>query len=409
MFFPHLNSQVLMLYNLCIHHGMERKMILERMIASRNLCLLHMSLRHLQLPGNILRMPAAEVSLKDLGDDIVKEIVSALFYNMYLEEGIGLAAPMAGLGLRIILADEGKGSPAVLVNPQILSLSKTMIEMREANLCLPGITAQVLRPEAITYKAYTPLGQPIQGNASGLFARIIMHEMDILSGRMFCDFVASENIRSFSPDILAKDAIKQIFRSRPLKESSAEGGFAMHHFSPVTLSPKLLSLKATVLRQKANPINFSEWNPEDLRELIEEMFWLQHQLEGVGLAAPQVGLSLRLAVIDDQKDPPLVLINPTITKFSEEMQDSDEGCLSLPGYRGTIKRAKHVTLHSWNPLGEPLELSAEGYLATIIQHEVDHLNGVIYADHLESLTELRKLDPDTLAMRATNEIYKSNQ
>jgi peptide deformylase len=171
----------------------------------------------------------------------------------------------------------------------------------------------------------------------------------------------------------------------------------MHFLSPVTIAPFLLGVKDTVLRMKAAPVDFASWSPEALQTLVREMFRLQHELDGVGLAAPQVGLSLQLAVIDNRDDPPLVLINPTITEYSEELELLQEGCLSLPGFVGPVDRSLRVTVQAWGLDQQPYTLSPEGYFARIVQHEVDHLNGMLYADRVADLKELWMVDPDSLA------------
>ena len=182
----------------------------------------------------------------------------------------------------------------------------------------------------------------------------------------------------------------------------------MHYFNAVTLSPRLLGLKETVLRQKAVPLDFEQWSTPQLEELVSEMFWLQHHLEGVGLAAPQIGFSLQLAVIDNHQDPPCVLINPEIIERSQETESDSEGCLSLPGYRGPVARAKRVHVKTQDVKGQTVEFEAEGFFARVIQHEVDHLHGMLYADRLESFAELEPVDADTLAQRAMKQVWGGN-
>lgn len=125
--------------------------------------------------------------------------------------------------------------------------------------------------------------------------------------------------------------------------------------------------------------------------LIEDMFNTMYEARGIGLAAPQVGILKRICVIDcglDKPDPH-ILINPEIL-YTEGEQTGDEGCLSLPGYKGTVKRAQKVKV-KFNTLdmGETT-LLAEGLLARCIQHETDHLDGILYIDKVEG--ELRKVD-----------------
>jgi peptide deformylase len=180
----------------------------------------------------------------------------------------------------------------------------------------------------------------------------------------------------------------------------------MPFLSPVTIAPFLLDVHSSVLRMTAAPVEFTQWSPETLQALVREMFRLQHQLDGVGLAAPQVGLSLQLAVIDNREDPPLVLINPTITEYSGETDTLREGCLSLPGYVGPVERSLRVTVQAYDLQQRPYILTAEGYFARIVQHEVDHLNGTLYADRVNDLSDLWVVGPDALAEAAMRQLLQ---
>jgi peptide deformylase len=171
----------------------------------------------------------------------------------------------------------------------------------------------------------------------------------------------------------------------------------MRFLSPVTIAPFLLGARDNVLRMTAAPLDFAAWQPDALELLVRDMFRLQHELDGVGLAAPQVGLSLQLAVIDNRDEPPLVLINPTITEYSPETESLEEGCLSLPGFVGPVERSLSVTFQAWDLQQRRYEMTVEGYFARIVQHEVDHLNGLLYADRMKDLHELWRVDPDSLA------------
>jgi peptide deformylase len=172
------------------------------------------------------------------------------------------------------------------------------------------------------------------------------------------------------------------------------------------LSPELLGLRQAVVRQACTPIDYNEWPAERLQALVRGMFALQYQYGGVGLAAPQVGLSLQLAVIDSRADPPLVLVNPRIVERSEETATEVEGCLSLPGVAGPVERALGVTVEACDPLGRPFTLTAQGLLARIIQHEVDHLQGVLFPDRLRGGDVLQRLEgPDALTRRAVQQVY----
>jgi len=144
-----------------------------------------------------------------------------------------------------------------------------------------------------------------------------------------------------------------------------------------------------VLRQKAKRV--PGMDPK-LEKLIDNMLETMPAINGVGLAAPQVGVSLRLAVIGMPDEEPVVLINPEIVKRSGE-RTIDEACLSIPGYRGQIKRSVSVTVKARNIHGKEFRLKGEGLLAQALEHEIDHLNGVLYIHHLESPDDLYRIEP----------------
>lgn len=132
----------------------------------------------------------------------------------------------------------------------------------------------------------------------------------------------------------------------------------------------------------------------DLQTLIDNMFETMRAAPGVGLAAPQIGVSLRLVVVEytededeNAKPKKYVLVNPEIVKRSEEMITDIEGCLSLPGLAGRVERHEAVTVKAKNRFGKPLKIEAEGWLARIFQHEIDHLDGVLYIDRAEEVFE----------------------
>lgn len=132
----------------------------------------------------------------------------------------------------------------------------------------------------------------------------------------------------------------------------------------------------------------------DLQTLIDNMFETMRAAPGVGLAAPQIGESLRLVVVEytededeNAKPKKYVLVNPEIVKRSEEMITDIEGCLSLPGLAGRVERHEAVTVKAKNRFGKPLKIEAEGWLARIFQHEIDHLDGVLYIDRAEEVFE----------------------
>jgi peptide deformylase len=127
---------------------------------------------------------------------------------------------------------------------------------------------------------------------------------------------------------------------------------------------------------------------EELAKLCENMFESMYVAQGVGLAAPQIGLSKKLAVVDVSvgKNPEakLVLANPEIIHVEGDQRE-EEGCLSLPGFRGSVLRPAYVTVRAQNLKGETFEIRGEGLLARAFCHEIDHLNGILFIQHLSML------------------------
>jgi peptide deformylase len=150
-----------------------------------------------------------------------------------------------------------------------------------------------------------------------------------------------------------------------------------------------------VLRRKSRPV--TEYG-EDLQRLIDDMVETMRQEPGIGLAAPQVSVSQRVIVVEygdenddiDEPAPPklYVVINPEITNFSEEKEISTEGCLSVPGLLGDVERSLEVTVKGKSRRGQLVKIKAKGWLARIFQHEVNHLDGVLFIDKAIKVWEM---------------------
>jgi len=152
------------------------------------------------------------------------------------------------------------------------------------------------------------------------------------------------------------------------------------------------ALPDPVLRQKAKRVRTID---NSVKKLIGDMIETMHADPGrVGLAAPQVGISLRVIVIGIPEEKDIVLINPEIVRRNGE-RSVTEGCLSVPGYYGEIKRAESVTAKGRDPTGKEIRIKGNGLLAQALEHETDHLNGVLYIDHLENQDKLHKIEPET--------------
>ena len=154
-----------------------------------------------------------------------------------------------------------------------------------------------------------------------------------------------------------------------------------------------------ILRQKAKKIH--RFDPS-LQKLVNEMFETIHASNGIGLAAPQIALSIRLFVIEYEdketgKHSKVAMANPEIIK-SEGEQRGVDACLSIPGYYGiNVRRAARVVVKGQDVRGKPMRVSAEGLFAWALQHEIDHLDGILFLDRLDRSEDLREVRPDDLA------------
>lgn len=141
-----------------------------------------------------------------------------------------------------------------------------------------------------------------------------------------------------------------------------------------------------VLEREADDV--AEFDTEELHKLVDDMFESMYAAKGVGLAAPQIGIGRKIAVIDcsngEKPEEKLVLINPRIVKV-EGKQEGEEGCLSIPGFREQVRRGKRVTVQAHNAKGEEFEMTGEDLLARAFLHETDHLYGRLYITHISAL------------------------
>ena len=152
---------------------------------------------------------------------------------------------------------------------------------------------------------------------------------------------------------------------------------------------KVRTLPDPVLRQKAKKVANIDGS---IQKLIDDMIDTMRAVHGVGLAAPQIGVSLRIAVIEIPGREVITLINPEVIKREGE-RVVEEGCLSYPGYYGEIKRSEVVKVKAQDRHGKEFRLKGEELLAQALEHETDHLNGTIYVDHIESPDKLWKVTP----------------
>jgi peptide deformylase len=147
---------------------------------------------------------------------------------------------------------------------------------------------------------------------------------------------------------------------------------------------KLHLLGSPVLRQRAQAV---ERVDDATRRLVDDLFETMRAARGVGLAAPQVGVSQRVAVVDtgDDSPPPLVLINPRIVEPGAEVEMAEEGCLSIPEIFGEVERSYSIVLEALDREGKPYGVAIEGFKARAVQHEIDHLDGILFLDRLSAV------------------------
>ena len=172
---------------------------------------------------------------------------------------------------------------------------------------------------------------------------------------------------------------------------------------------KIAQMGHPVLRARARPLHPSEIRTPKVQQLIDDLFETMKEYQGVGLAGPQVHESLRLFVAgfpppppgeteedDEDEDgarvPLMAIVNPEITVAVKETDEDWEGCLSIPDIRGRVPRARRITLRAYDRTGRRIEIEASGFTARVIQHETDHLDGVLFFDRMKNLQSLTFLE-----------------
>lgn len=161
---------------------------------------------------------------------------------------------------------------------------------------------------------------------------------------------------------------------------------------------KVIRMGHPTLRIKAQPLTKSEITDQATKELVQDMFDTMQAENGIGIAAPQIGPSKQVAIVgipsessrypDAEETDLIVVINPTITVLDETLQGCWEGCLSVPGLRGFVERPRCVQIDFTDLNGEQHSIVAEDFLATVFQHELDHLEGILYVDRIKDTTKL---------------------
>jgi len=159
---------------------------------------------------------------------------------------------------------------------------------------------------------------------------------------------------------------------------------------------KVARMGHPVLRRRARPLEPDQISTPRIQQLIDDMFETMRDSEGIGLAGPQVYESIRLFVagVDDEERmmPPVVMINPEVTPVGSDVEEDWEGCLSIPDIRGRVSRATDIKVRALDRHGKPISMTADGFPARVIQHEVDHLDGVLFFDRMTSFESLTFLE-----------------
>lgn len=146
---------------------------------------------------------------------------------------------------------------------------------------------------------------------------------------------------------------------------------------------KVARMGHPVLREVAQPVQESEFGSPELLKFVEDMFETMNEYTGIGLAAPQVHVSRQIAIVGTDEENIWVVCNPKVTVLQEDLQGFWEGCLSVPGLRGYVERPRKIRVEFRDPQGARHTVEPEGFLATVFQHELDHLAGVIYVDRVK--------------------------
>lgn len=293
-------------------------------------------------------------------DNDIKDLAKSLLDGLYKYNAIGVAGVMFGVHKRIIAVDlqeHGNKKPLVLINPEIIWHSEKLVSGEEASISIKNIRETVQRYESIKVKYLDLSGSECELTANGLLSRCIQHEIDYLDGKLFFDYLPSNRIKEIENIIVNLENKMKL---------------------------KFVTRDDEILRQKSAPV---EKIDQDLINTMNDMLEFMYESRGIGLAGVQIGVLKRIITIDLKEDgkKPIFLINPEIIWHSDNLVDSEEGCLSVPGQRGKIKRFDKVKVRYLDLEGKENLVEADGLFAICLQHEIDHLDGKLYIDYLSKL------------------------
>lgn len=291
-------------------------------------------------------------------DKELSTLIPAMFNIIYKHNGIGMAGVMAGVHKRVIVVDlqeNNRKTPLVFINPEIIEKSDELVDSTEGSISIDNIKEVIQRYKTVKVKYFNEKFEEKIIEADGLMSICLQHEIDYLDGKLFIDYLPEEQKNDIINNIINTMKIKNIINDND------------------------------ILRKKCEDVKIID---DNIKKTLDEMLEMMYKSRGIGLAANQVGINKNMVVIDLQENDsknPLFLINPKITKKSEKMVDSEEGCLSVPQERATIKRHKAITVEYLDKEGKQNTLDADGLLAICIQHETDHLIGKVFIDYLSKL------------------------
>lgn len=293
-------------------------------------------------------------------DEEILQLIDSMYGILYSNNAIGIAALMIGVPKRIITVDlqeNNRKKPITLINPEVIEHSEEIVEGEESSISLDNVKVLVPRYKSIKIKYFDEDFNEKILEANGLLSICIQHEFDYLDGKLFIDYLKDEE----KNPIINK--LKNSLRVTNIVED------------------------IKILRTKCEDVLKID---ENIISTLDKMLETMYNHRGIGLAGNQIGLNKKLVVIDlqenDEKNP-LFLINPTILWKSDEKVKGEEGCLSVPGNnaRAEVERSKEVKVEYLDKTGKKQLIETGGLLAICLQHEIDHLNGIVYIDYLSKL------------------------
>ncbi|MDR1498932.1 MAG: peptide deformylase [Rickettsiales bacterium] len=296
-------------------------------------------------------------SIEKIDKDILS-LIDDMINILHNNGAIGIAGIMVGAPKRVVVVDlqeNNRKKPLILLNPEIIERSSEIVEGEESSISLDNVKEKVPRHRSIKVKYLDKNNVEKTLDAEDLLSICLQHEIDYLDGKLFIDYLNEEK---------RNEIINYIVNSMKIKTVMDD---------------------MDILRTKCVRV---EKVDESITEFLDRMLDFMYKSKGIGLAANQVGVAKRMVVIDlrknDEKNP-LFLINPEIIYESSEMVCEEEGCLSIPGERANVVRAKNVKVKYQDRTGKEQVIEADGLLSICLQHELDHLNGKIFIDHLSKV------------------------